>query len=168
MPTDLTTSGLLHRTSVLVRDNELVLLEHQFTKDRLRRIAYDRVEAVLCWRTMPWVRMMLFLIGLGTPGILLVIYEPSVMLIGWLLISMAVLIVLRYLYLGKSLIRITRAGNDYHLEGIVSPRKLKRCLARLESAIHRFQAEAAATAKEHQIAIPIDSEEPESDTMSML
>ena len=40
---------LFQRTTAIVDDDALILLDHQYTKDRIRRIPFDQVDYILHW-----------------------------------------------------------------------------------------------------------------------
>lgn len=140
MAADLTTTGFFQRRSVILQNDHVVVLEHQSTKDRVRRIAFDRIEHVVLWRSLPWVYMVVYGLLLGGPGLaFLAVRSTPIIFIGLTLVAITVIIEARYLYMGKTSIRITRAGSAYVISGVVSPRKVDRFISRMEEAIHRAQ-----------------------------
>ncbi len=145
MPADLTTAGFFQRHSVVLRDDHLVMLEHRSTQDRVRRIPFDRVETVVWWWTLPWGRMAIygFLFG-GLGLVLLALRHPIAYTIGGSVIGVATVVIGRYIYMGKTTIQITRAGSEYVIQAIASPKKIRRLITRLESAIIQTQQQGEA------------------------
>jgi len=143
MAADLTFAGFVRRSSIVLLDDHLVLLEHSATRDRVRRIPYDRVESVLSWRRLPWARLILIGLLFVASGLMMFTIGDLVGK-GLLAIPLVVtaLIVARYLYMGVTKIRITRADKHYDFSGILSPRKVARCLSRLDESIRRAQQHA--------------------------
>lgn len=143
MAADLKLTGYMHRASLVLLDDQLVFLKHEFTRDRIRRIGLDRVEAVLTWKKNFWVRVLLILVVVGAPSALFLtfavlgettFYIPAAVFVGLLL-----LIELNYLLWRSTTIRVSSAGEDFDFTGIVSPRRVDRLLARLETNIERTQ-----------------------------
>jgi hypothetical protein len=143
MAADLKFTGIAHRSSIVLLDDHLVVLKHGSTRDRVRRVVYDRIDSVLSWRSLPWVRMVLFGVLFGISGLLmLAAAEPFANVLGAILLSTTTLIEVRYLYMGKTTLRITRADKHYDFTGVVSPRKVASCLSRLDRDIRLAQQRA--------------------------
>ena len=143
MAADLKINNLRQRKSLLLAGDHLIALDHGYLRDRLHRINYDRVESILSWRRMPWVRMLLTLLLFGGLGILLIITnDPAGQFFGAIAMLVFVLLEWRYLALRKTTIRITRAGKHSDFTGIISRRKITNFLAILEQDIRRVQSEA--------------------------
>ncbi len=140
MAVDLKIRNSFGSTSVLLFDDHLVQLEHSHTSDRVRRIRFDRIESIVHWRVIPLGRAVLFGLLLGIPGTALALAsDPIAQFLGFLILGIMMVIVGRYLYFKKSNIKITRAGRDYSITGIVSPRKVQNLIEKLESNIRRVQ-----------------------------
>ena len=140
MPADLTTASFFHRSSMVLQDDHLVILEHQSTQDRVRRFGFDRIESVTYWHRPPWVHIAVYLALFGLPGLAVLALENVVVYIaGGVLMAIGLSMALWYAYRGKTSIRIARVGDDYTVAGIASRRKVRRFLARLEAAIRHAQ-----------------------------
>ncbi len=142
MPADLTTAQMFRRSSVVLQNNHLVLLEHHSMQDRMRRVNFDGVESILRWRTRPWVRIVLVLLTIGGGGLgLLMANEDVLASIGAILIGVAAFILTFYFYRGKTTIIISRRGKEYVIKGIVSPKKVDQLMAQMEASIRQVQGE---------------------------
>ncbi|GJM24080.1 MAG: hypothetical protein DHS20C16_04950 [Phycisphaerae bacterium] len=155
MAADLRIRGSFASASVLLFDDHLVQLEHSHTSDRVRRIRYDRVESVVHWRVIPVGRTVLFGLLLGLPGLgMSLSSEPVFQGLGIFFVALMIFVVGRYLYLKRSNIRITRAGRDFTISGIVSPKKIRRLIERLEINIRKVQERPTEPAAAVQIEEP--------------
>ena len=88
-----------------------MILEQDRTNDRVRRGFFDRIEMVLVWRTLPWVRMLIAFLLLGVPVISLLIWAPDdevKWIVGGGLAVILLFIQFRYLYNRKTHILIRR------------------------------------------------------------
>ncbi len=149
MAVDLRFGVILNRRSLVLYDDHVVVLEHGVTRDRVRRIAYDRIQSVLSWRGLPWGRMLFFAALFGAPGLLLLTVGATPhTVIGLTLLVCTALIEARYLTMRLTRIRITRADKHYDFKGVVSRRKVARCLQRLDEDIRQAQHHAEERALE--------------------
>lgn len=159
MAADLKLRNLFSSNSIVLLDDHLVELEHGHTSDRVRRVLYDRIESVIHWRVQPLGRMIAFGLVFGIPGMLAIMSSDSVWgTMGVILLAITVILEARYLYTGKASVRILRAGRTFEINGIVSPRKLRRLLDRLRLDIERVQQQAASVSTDHavQSRIPVE------------
>src|SRR5439155_8016911 len=102
-------------------------LEHSSNKDRVRRILFNRVEALIVWRQWPAVRMTLVAFFLGFPGLLLLLpRETATTVISVFLLVLAGGILTFYTYCRKTTIGIYRAGRVEDITGIFWPAKVRR------------------------------------------
>ena len=146
MAVDLKYSGLMRKRSLVLLEDQLVSLDHQLTRDRVRRIGLDRVSSVVMWKRLPWAPMLVFLLIVGLPGFgLLFLDEPVSTTIGCILLFIMLLIEAYYAYKRKTLIRITRAGQDHDFKVLAWPGQVQRFLSRLQEHIQRTQESAEAS-----------------------
>lgn len=143
MAVDLKFAGYMQRYSLVLLDDQLVELQHSMTRDRVRRIHFDRIDSVVVWRRMARGRLLLVFVLLGLPAILLLSSGFTVALFsGALLLAIAALLGLHYLYAGRSTIRVVRAGRTYEYSGVIRRARLGRFVSRLERGIRSVQAPA--------------------------
>ncbi len=140
MPADLRFNGFVQRSSMVVLGDHIAILEHDWSQDRVRRITHERIESVLMWRRVLWGHIVLLLLVFGGLGGWLVSYDIyAVRVVGVVLLSVLIVAVARYLYLGKTTIRINRSDKAMDFTGIISPRRVERCLARIETFVRQVQ-----------------------------
>ena len=136
-------ANAMRRRSLLVESDQLIILDHGATKDRLRRIPFHRVETVMHWRVAPWGRMFVFFLLLGLPAVLFAMaggVVPTAFAIFFLVILVTVLAY--YLYYRKTTLRIDHGADHYVVTGVTSPRKFRRFIAILKLRIRAAQADA--------------------------
>lgn len=151
MPGDLTAASWFRRQCILVGGDALVLLESSSgSKDRMRKILFDRVESIVTWKTIPWGRMALFALLLGLPGFLLLGAGEVPAIVGYILCGICLFVEARYLYDRKTTLRIRRAGEDRDIVVIVRPGKLDHVLGRVRDRIEATQAQAMRRAEERE------------------
>jgi hypothetical protein len=144
MSADLKCNTTLRRTSLVILDDCLVMLEHELTRDRVRKVMFDRVESVLIWAKVPWLRIVLLFVLLGLPALgILLIHEPVSTAIALVLLAFVVGMNAGYAYCGHTTIRIVRAGQTYEISGIFRRGPLTRFRARLLGGIRRVQQNLA-------------------------
>jgi hypothetical protein len=146
---DLVGATLTRRQSLLVDDDALVVLESIGSRDRVRRVLYDRVASVVVWRALPWVRMLLVAVLAGLPGMGMLTLEGGEY-VGWPLLIFTIIALGRYLYSGKTFIRMRRGRADMTLTTIARPGKVEKALERLCRHIERAQGDAIRRAAERQ------------------
>jgi hypothetical protein len=141
MSVDLRSSSLFSRSSLVLLDDCLVKLERGQTEDRVRKYMFDAIEAVIIWKSVPWVYLSIIIIFLGGPAFcLLVLVHASVAnWIGGGLLVAAVPLVAWYLYCRQTTIRIVRFGQSDDIKGIFRPGRLRRVLDRLITGIRALQ-----------------------------
>ena len=149
MPADLTINSLSKKRSLLIEPESLVLLQREGTRDRVRRIRFDRVESVVVWKSVAWVAAIFtslvplivaaILISLGTLE-----NAPGVSATGAGFFALAIICAAAVLMRGKTHIRIRRAGVNREFVCIKSQRKIRVFLDKLTTAIDAAQ-EAALT-----------------------
>lgn len=151
MAVDFTSSGVFRRTSVLLMDDCLLVLEQDGNRDRVRRILFDRVASVVAWKTFPWVWAGTALVLAGLSALLLLIgYAP----LGWIATVLILSFVGCFVYLAYARlthIRIERLGENHELKTIKRPGKIDDFLRRLYANIEaNQQREIARAAKREQ------------------
>lgn len=140
MSVDLRSNTLFSRASLLLMDDCLIKLEHGRTKDRVRRYSFDRIESVVIYRQIPWVRLIICAVVLLLPGFLLLLAgETSETVTGIVLMACAVFLIVWYLYCRKTTIRVVRAGQQYEVAGIFRPGRFRRFRDRLIGGINAVQ-----------------------------
>jgi len=150
MGIDYRDANWFNRQTGLLMDDCLVLLEQEYTKDRVRRVLFDRVESVVSWRRFPWGRGLVFGLFFGLPALFILSEEPVVQVIGVVFLLLFLAAEARYLHCGLTRIRITRAGHDTTISVIMRPGKLRRFLDRLYSAVEAHQAHLAREVEERE------------------
>jgi hypothetical protein len=147
MAVDLAAHGLFQRASVVLDPDCLIKLEHSSTRDRLRKVMFDRVDHIIVWRVVPWVRVLLALLLIGVPGsLLLLVGDPVATAFAMIVILIALGVVSWYLYCRKTTIRIVRAGKIGDIRGIYRPRKVRRVVQAMVNNIRVVQMIPAAPA----------------------
>jgi hypothetical protein len=139
--------------------DSLVKLEHSGTKDRIRKILFNRVDQIIVWRQMPAVRMIVVVIFLALPGLLLLLpREIATTIIAIILLLLAGIILAFYTYCRKTTIRIIRAGRIEDITGVFWPRKVQRLVAGMAHNIREVQARGfeAMAAKQTEAASASD------------
>ncbi len=140
MAVDLRSNSLFNRTSVLIEPDCLVLLEHERTKDRVRKIMFDRVEQVIAWRKVPVIRILVVALFLLLPGAaLFFVGNVTSTVIAIFLEIVALTALTWYLYCQKTIIRLVRSGKTDDITGVFRPGKVRRLLAKIESNIRNVQ-----------------------------
>jgi hypothetical protein len=126
-------------------DDSLVILESDRTADRMRKILFDRVEGVLLWKRLPWGRMLLVTLLIAGPSIA-VFWAPGdeALVIGGIGLSLAMLLLARYLWYGKSTLRLVRAGEVKDFTVIMRPGKLRKKVAAICQGVEETQARERA------------------------
>ena len=152
MGADLKGANWLSKESAIVAADGLVILEHGGAKDRTRKILFDRVESVLVWKTLPWLRMLLFAVILGVPGtlLLLLVRDKVPSTIGAVVLGICVVIEAWYLYARKATIRVHRGGQNRDFVAITWPGRLRRVLGRMRQNIEAVQGQAAQRAEQRE------------------
>lgn len=141
MAVDLKTNSFFRRISLVLEPDALVKLEHDRTKDRVRKIMFDRVDQVIVWRRLPVLRIILVTAILCAPGaLLLMTNEPVGIVIAFILLAIGLIVDAVYLYYRKTTIRIIRAGRAEDITGIFRPRKVRTLVANMQANIRATQA----------------------------
>jgi hypothetical protein len=144
MSVDLKSITLFKRSSLLLMDDCLIMLDHEHTRDRVRRIMFDRVENVVIWRRIPWGRIIFLLIVLGLPAFGVVLMEKDTgRIIGECLLALVAAVIAWYLYCRHTTIYITRGGQTHMVGGIFRPGRVRRFRDRLIDGIRNTQATLA-------------------------
>ena len=146
---------LFQRTTAVMDDDALVLLDHQYTKDRIRRIPFDQVDYMLHWKGPATAR----LLGLLSLTLLLLIIgmatlsnmsrgnsasEGFAVVVLLLAVFTAILFFIT-LERGRRHIVVSRAGSKVHLNGIMRADKFQRLLTDMTTRTHEVQATLANT-----------------------
>jgi|GEM_PF-4175988 len=140
MPADVKFNSWFTRNSAVVEDDHLVVLEHHSTKDRVRRIHYDRIDSILGWRKWPIGRMLFFGLIIGMPGLgLLFVDDTAANIVALIPISLALIIIIRYCFVHVTYVQINRAGTGHRFTGMLTRKKLDRFLNKLGAAVHESQ-----------------------------
>lgn len=140
MGVDLKSNSFFKRISIVLMDDSLVTLEHERTQDRSRRIMFDRIESVVVWRSIPWVRIVLI-------GLLIVLPAASILfigrltstIIGTMFLAFGLAVILWYFYCRHTILRIMRAGQAHDISGIYRPGRFRPFRDRLISNIRNSQ-----------------------------
>ncbi|MFP4055239.1 MAG: hypothetical protein ACLF0G_00040 [Candidatus Brocadiia bacterium] len=166
MAADLAGARPLRRESLLVEGDCLIVLEHSGGgRDRLRRILFDRVESLLVWRTLPWVRMLGVALLLGVPAAPFLLVPEAPAAVGWVILGCLLVAEGRYVYDRKTHIRVCRAGVARDFATVTRPGKVRRVIGTLRANIDAAQAEAHRRAAE-QAAEAQEPEQPEGEGSS--
>ena len=140
MPVDLTTASVLARQTLVLDDQNLVVLESQTSSSRMRRIPYGQVKGLAVSRGFPVVRMMMIALFILLPGVLLMLtHVRTVTIIGTLLIAIALVILISYLVVGKTTITIDFGTRHRTFHIIARAAKINRFLKRFDKAVSTSQ-----------------------------
>lgn len=124
MAADLRCAGWFQRQSLFLDDHELLVLEHEFIGDRVRRFRYDRLNALLLWRRMPWDHIVLATLSLSPAGGLLVAFAepPGAQVFGLALLVLWVAVLVRAVAWQRTYVQLVR-GSRAHVYATVTPRR---------------------------------------------
>jgi len=148
MRVDLKCRGLFSRKSALLEDDQLVILEHLLLSDRVRRVGFDRVEAVALSKRVPWVSLLILGLLVMGPGVVLLLVGSSPMpndsrivffSIGGALLIAGSLVVLWHAVCRQSRIAVVRAGETRELRTITSPARVRRFVEQLRESVAQAQ-----------------------------
>ncbi len=161
------------RTTALIDDDALVLLEHQYTKDRVRRIPFDQISYVLHCQGPATARLfgLFFLtLPLALAGILTLAStgsnNPVARGFAGILLVLAAFTTTLFLITivrGRYHLQITRAGVTVHLSGIMAEQRFNRLVAEITDRTRTIQAglaSAATAAANANIPLPPDAPPP--------
>lgn len=144
MSVDLKCSSLLRRRQLVVEPAYLVILEGNFTNDRMKRILFDQVSSVAIWRRLPWLRMLALLLICAGPSVLFFAYGGyTATVIASSLLVAGLFAAAWQAYCGKTYIRIVRRSEATTFATYVRRGRVKRFIDLLTAAIDRTQAAAA-------------------------
>jgi hypothetical protein len=140
---------MFRRQSLVLDVDCLIKLEHEWlewSKNRVRKVMFDRVEQIVVWRVVPWVRVLVVALVFGLPGLLLMLLTdiPGLTVLGAALILVALVVDAWFLYCRKTTIRIIRAGKTEDITSISRPARVQRLVQAMVRNIHTVQAVAAA------------------------
>ena len=82
MAVDLRSRSSFERFSIIVMDDAVVKLEHTYGDDRMKRIMFASMESLVIWRKIAWVYLILFALLVLLPGILLMIFNDELRILG--------------------------------------------------------------------------------------
>lgn len=149
-------STVFQRTTALLDDDALVLLDHQLAQDRIRRIPFDQVEYMLHWERLAGGRLTLFFLlfaGCGIGGIVSLADRhsdgPGAVVVGIILMACAagmLLLIGLTLAMGRHHLVIGRAGVRFQVSGIMRTAKFQRLVAAIRSRTQEVQSALAAAA----------------------
>lgn len=139
---DIRCYGWLMRQSLYVTDGHLMILEHEFSSDRVRRIRYEHLEHLLLWRRMPMDRIIIVGLLLGLPALLLILLggDQALTIIGGVVLVVAAVMLWRYIAFKRTYIRLSRGGHQYTYATISSPDRVQRFRDRVLSRVELFSA----------------------------
>ncbi len=147
---------LFRRITAVMDDDALVLLEHQYTKDRIRRVPFDQVEYMLHWKGPATARLLgllsltllLLIIGMTTLGNMTRRngFSEGFAIIVLLLAVLTAVLFFITLERGRRHVLVSRAGSKVHLSGIMRAEKFQRLLTDMTTRTREVQAALAMTA----------------------
>ena len=167
---------LFQRTTAVLDDDAMVLLDHQYTKDRIRRIPFDQMDYLLHWKGPATARL------LGLLSMTLLILIAGLSILGnmsrndsfaegfaiFLLLLAVLPAALFFITLerGRRHILICRAETKVHISGIMRAAKFQRLLDELTTRVHEVQAKlaSATAAKTSELPQPETPVPPEAAT----
>jgi hypothetical protein len=161
MGADLKNNSLFQRVSVLIQPDCLVKLEHQMSKDRIRKSMFSRVAQVAVWRQIPWVRIAVATVFLCLPGLLILslVEMTGLKIMGFVIFAIGGCVDGFYVFCGKTTIRIVSPGKTEDITGIFSPGKVRRLVARMVTNIRTTQTIGVpAAAMQPVITEPVSGE----------
>lgn len=138
----LSSKSLIKRSSLVTTEDCLVHAEEDYFSDRLRRTFYDRISAIVTYRTMPIVRILLCLVLLSGPGVLLLLVAEMLFFrtFGWALLLVGVGMATWLMICRETHIMVERDGEWRHFRAIASRSRIRRFMDDLFSRIHAAQA----------------------------
>jgi len=149
MAIDLKGGDITARQSFLIRDDCLVCLTQRSGHDRVRRIFFDRVAAVIVWRRPPWGALLFALFLPGLPGgFMLATGETVLMALGGALLGVWAIVTLGLFWAGRTRFRIIRDDEGFEFAATATPRAIQRFHTKLVDRIEKHQASLAAQADE--------------------
>lgn len=141
---------LFQRTTAVMDDDALVLLDHQYTKDRIRRIPFDQVDYMLHWKGPATARLLgllsltllLLIIGMTTLGNMTRHngFSEGFAIIVLLLAVLTAVLFFITLERGRRHVLVSRAGSKVHLSGIMRAEKFQRLLTDMTTHTREVQA----------------------------
>lgn len=148
MAVDLKISGLFSRKSLVLQDEYLIEVSHHSMSDRVRRIGYDRIEAVMVSLGVAWGSILLAGIFVGI-GLLLAMaaMQGGVDRDAWaffavMFLAIGVPLMVRAVLLRSLRLRITRGERDYDYKALTTPRGMDKFIVKLETRIEACQQRA--------------------------
>jgi hypothetical protein len=143
MGADLRSNTTFQRVSVVLMDDALFKLEHERTRDRVRRFSYESISRVVIWQRIPWLRLLVCFLFIVGPGVaVFFIQNTAAYVCGSILIVIGGLVMLWYAYSKFTTIRIIRGTTHNDISGLFRPGKLRKFRERLFSSIRAKQASA--------------------------
>ncbi len=146
---------LFQRTTAIVGDDALILLDHQYTKDRIRRIPFDQVDYILHWvgpataRLLGLISLTLLLLIAGLVTLSHTSRNNSISdgfaVVVLLLATFTAVLFFITLSRGRRHIVVSRAGSKVHLSGMMRAPKFQRLLAAMTTRTHEVQTKLADT-----------------------
>lgn len=143
--------GFMSRQTIVLDQGVVMVLEHEFTADRVRRIHPDQVESVVVWKTIDWWRLVIFSAITLLPGIGMVLGSlsdagSSTQIIGLVLLVIGLILALRLVIYGRTMFRVRRAGKIQTFRAVAGPKKIRQFVSQWVEAIELHQAAAQAAA----------------------
>lgn len=143
MAADLKGNAIGGGCSLFLRGDHLLKLDHDRTRDRMRRFRYASIEQIITWQRVPLFRVLVVVLLFGVPAAM--VYVNSFRIdegeIAFIVTLMVVggLLVMRYVLWRSTTIRIVAGGKSRDIVGIFRPRKLKRFQQSLSQHIRNAQ-----------------------------
>src|ERR1700742_3916733 len=102
MSVDLKSFTMFERASLVILDDALIKLEHERTKDRVRKYLFESIESVVISRKMPWGRVIVVAVAFGLPGVALFFFNSvPTTVFGSILTALAIGLIVGYAYCRK-------------------------------------------------------------------
>ena len=149
MAADITSMIGRHRQSMLLAADAVIRLDHQFGRDRVRRILYEHLQSVTVWTEFPTALALGAGLLLGTPALLAVVAlgAAGVCVAVVPLILLAVLLIWISIQ-RRTVIRFVWAGQQFDFSGIVRKATVELFIKRLnEAVVHARRAAEKANAE---------------------
>ncbi len=143
MAVDFTMRSLFSSRSAIIDDACLILLERAGSRDRVRRIQFDRVQSLIVWRSIPWFNVIFTAIPFFVGTILMLVDEAVARSIGLVICLTMALIELWWFYCKKTMLVFVVDGAPTKLSFVNRPAKRDRIVQRIRTNIAQTQARLA-------------------------
>lgn len=151
----LSNHGLLFSNSLHLDETCLLWVEHEYTADRLYRIHYDRVGAVVTYNTVPGGRLVIAgAVAVVGSLLLLAANHPAPVYIGVALIVIGLVLVVWNTVCGRTHILVERDGNWSTYQAIATPKRMQAFLDEFYARIRAAQPQESPASEPPTASVP--------------